>query len=165
MTMATNTEQERAGSRTLAGRLTWIATTAALLALTVWAVNAGGPGEGEQEHRGESTVENVEGSEFSRVILTAHAVGRIGLEVNLVEPISHPAGSFSVPYAALVYGADGTTWVYATDGSQLSFRRQVVEVATVVGDRAILTSGPAVGTEIAGVGSVELYGTEFEVGH
>ena len=38
-----------------------------------------------------------------------------------------------MPYAALVYGADGTTWVYATDGDPLRFRRQVVEVATVDG--------------------------------
>ena len=163
--MATNTKEQRASRRTVSGRLTWIVAIAAVLALTIWAVNAGGPGAGEPEHHSPSTVEAVEGSEFSRVALTAHGAERIGLELNRVEPASHPAGTLAVPYAALVYGADGTTWVYATDGRALRFRRQVVEVATVDGDRAILTRGPAVGTEIAGVGSVELYGTEFEVGH
>ncbi len=165
MTMATTTDERQPSSRTVAGRLTWVVAVAALLALTVWAVTAGGPPEGGPEHQSPSTVEAVDGSEFARVTLTAHGAQRIGLEVGRVEPAAHPAGTLAVPYAALVYGADGTTWVYAVDGDALSFRRQVVEVATVAEDRAILTSGPAVGAEIAGVGSAQLFGTEFEIGH
>lgn len=163
--MTTHTPRRQGSHGTRSGRLTWIVATTTVFVLTIWAMNAGGPQAAELGHHSPSSVEAVEGSELAKVSLTAHGAQRIGLTLRRVERVAHPAGTLAVPYAALVYGADGTTWVYATDGDALRFRRQVVEVATVTGDRAILSRGPAVGTEVAGLGSAELYGTEFEVGH
>lgn len=152
-------------SGTLSGRLAWFAAVAVLIGLTVWARSVEGHADTVHPHDGPATVEVVEGSEFARVTLSEQAAQRIGLEVHRVEPVTHPAGDVSVPYAALVYGPDGSAWVYATDGEPLSFRRQEITVATVDGDLAILAAGPEEGTEIAGLGSVQLYGTEYEVGH
>lgn len=163
--MATATGDRRADSRTVSAQLTWLLAVASVLALTVWAVTADRREEGGQKHPSPSTVTAVDGSDFALVSLTAHGAQRIGLETSRVEPAAHPAGTLAVPYSALVYGADGSTWVYATDGSALQFRRQVVEVATVAEDRAILVRGPEVGAEIVAVGVAELYGTEFEIGH
>lgn len=150
---------------TTSGRLFAIIAIAVLLALTTWAVTAGQDGEIDVGHPSQATVETIEGSDLSVVTVTSDGAEKIGLEVVRVEPADHRLGRLAVPYAAVVHGADGTTWVYASAGGALRFRREVVEVAAVAGPRAILAAGPGVGTAIAGIGSAELYGTEFEVGH
>ena len=147
------------------GRLAWVVAIVLLLALIGWARTAGPGAETEVEHLSPGTVEHVEGSEISVVILTAAGAEKIGLELAQVRRVSHAAGGLAVPYEALVHDADGTIWVYAADGDPLRFRRQPVEVAAVDGGQAILTSGPSVGATVAANGSAELYGTEFEVGH
>lgn len=163
--MEPNTAAARAWDRATPDRLAALLSLAALVALTLWAQNAGAPADLAEHPRSPSVVEAVEGSEFSRVTLTAQGAQRIGLRLARVRPAPGAATRLAVPYGAVVYGADGATWVYAIDGDPLRFRRQVVEVETVADGKAILSRGPAVGTEIAGVGSAELYGTEFEVGH
>ena len=136
-----------------------------LLALTAWAATAGQGSAIQVEQPPQATVASVEGSDLALVTLTSDGAEKLGLEVVRVEPADHQLGGLAVPYAAVVHGADGTTWVYASAGSVLRFRRQVVEVAAVEGPRAILTAGPSVGTDIASIGSAELYGAEFEIGH
>jgi hypothetical protein len=145
--------------------LAWVVAVVLLLALIGWARTAGHGGEAEVEHLSPGTVEHVEGSDISVVILTAAGAEKIGLELAQVRRVRHAAGRLAVPHGALVHDADGTIWVYATDGDPLRFRRQPVEVAAVDGEHAILTSGPGAGTTVAANGSAELYGTEFEVGH
>ena len=147
------------------GRLAWIVAIVVLLVLIGWARTTGHGAETEVEHLSPGTVEHVEGSEISVVILTAYGAEKIGLELAQVRRVSHAAGGLAVPYEALVHDADGTIWVYAADGDPLRFRRQPVEVTAVDGGQAILTSGPSVGATVAANGSAELYGTEFEVGH
>ena len=147
------------------GRLAWIVAIVVLLVLIGWARTTGHGAETEVEHLSPGTVEHVEGSEISVVILTADGAEKIGLELAQVRRVSHAAGGLAVPYEALVHDADGTIWVYAADGDPLRFRRQPVEVTAVDGGQAILTSGPSVGATVAANGSAELYGTEFEVGH
>jgi hypothetical protein len=174
MTMVSTSTHGSAG-RTTSGRATSDRTTSdrvsafvaivLLLALTGWATTAGPDEVVVAVHPSPGTVETVEGSEFSWVTLTAAGAEEIGLEVTGVERARHPAGRLAVPHAALVHGADGTIWVYAAADERLRFRRRVVEVAAVEGSRAILARGPLVGTLVAGLGSAELYGTEFEVGH
>jgi hypothetical protein len=152
-------------TRTPTGRWAAIVAIVALLVLTAWAATAGRTEQAQPAHRSPGTVEAVGDSEFSLITLTPGGAEKIGLDVIRVERTGHPAGRLVVPDSALVYGADGTTWVYASAGDPLRFRRQVVHVAAVDGPRAILSHGPAAGTAIASVGSAELYGTEFEVGH
>ena len=68
-----------------------------------------------------------------------------------------------VPYASVLYDAKGNTWVY-TNPEPNVFVRQPIRVETVVGNEALLTEGPPVGTAVVTVGGAELYGTEFGVG-
>jgi hypothetical protein len=137
-----------------------------LLVLVGWAGTAGSNGTPEVEHAVPGTVEHIEGSDAGIVVLTSEGAEKIGVQLGRIERHRHhPAGALAVPFSSLIYGADGTVWVYATAGDPLRFQRKRVKVAAVVGGRAILASGPAAGTNIAVVGGAELYGTEFEVGH
>jgi hypothetical protein len=43
------------------------------------------------------------------------------------------------------------------------FVRHAIDVLRIDGERAILSSGPPVGTPVVIVGSQELYGTEYAV--
>ena len=64
-----------------------------------------------------------------------------------------------VPYNAVHYDAKGAPWVYVNT-KPLTFERQRITVARVVGKLAVLSDGPAVGTPIVTVGASLLYGTE-----
>lgn len=68
-----------------------------------------------------------------------------------------------VPYSSVVYDLDGRTWVYVSP-EPLVFQREEVEVERIEGDFAILSSGPAVGTEVVMTGATELLGVESGVG-
>jgi hypothetical protein len=68
-----------------------------------------------------------------------------------------------VPYSALLYDLDGSTWIYVSP-EPLVFMRQPVTVDFIEGDRAILSDGPSVGTIVATVGVAELYGADTGVG-
>jgi hypothetical protein len=157
-------EQTDAGSATRRS-VAWLVAALALGALTIWAASAGSGAEPEASHDSPAVVEHVEGSDRAWVGMTEEAADRIGLEAVPVRLAPGSAGRLTVPYAGLVYGADGTTWVYAADDSGLRFRREVVIVHSARGARAVLLDGPRVGTVVAGRGSAELYGSEFEVGH
>ena len=120
-------------------------------------------------HDGEapSHIEHIDGTDLIRVTLTAKAVERIDLQTVEVFERMMPRSSTPstcVPYSALIYDAEGGTWVYTSDEAR-SFVREEVVVDYIEGDVAVLASGPAVGTIVASVGVAELYGTEFEVGH
>jgi hypothetical protein len=65
-----------------------------------------------------------------------------------------------VPYGAVLYDAKGEAWVYV-NGKPLTFERQRIVIERIVGDMAVLTEGPAVGTPIVTVGAALLYGSEI----
>jgi hypothetical protein len=65
-----------------------------------------------------------------------------------------------VPYSAVFYDAKGSAWVYVNT-SPLAFERQRIAVDRVVGDRAVLSEGPPVGTPVVTVGAALLYGAEI----
>ncbi len=68
----------------------------------------------------------------------------------------------AVPYAAVIYGLRGETWVY-TKPEPLVFVRQPITIDYIDGDQAILSEGPAAGTEVVTVAGAELYGAETGV--
>jgi hypothetical protein len=108
-------------------------------------------------------VQHLEGTNVDRVILTAAAVRRLGITTQPVQdaPVAGAARKV-IPYAALLYDADGSAWTY-TNAEPLVFVREPVTVESIQGDRVVLTSGPAAGTPVVTVGAIELYGTEFGV--
>lgn len=67
-----------------------------------------------------------------------------------------------VPYAAVLYGVNGETWVYSSP-EPLVYVRQPIAIDYVEGDLAMLSEGPEVGTAVVTVGAAELFGTETGV--
>jgi hypothetical protein len=68
-----------------------------------------------------------------------------------------------IPYSAVVYDADGSTWTYVNTAAR-TFVRQPITVRVIDRGTAILTSGPAVGTAVVTVGAPELLGAEYDIG-
>jgi hypothetical protein len=66
----------------------------------------------------------------------------------------------NVPYSAVYYDGKGTPWVYVNT-KPLTYERQRIGVDRVVGDLAVLSEGPPVGTPIVTVGASLLFGTEI----
>ncbi len=97
----------------------------------------------------------VEGSDLPQVVIDDRAESRIGLEMA-------PAGA-TIPYAALIYGADGTTYVY-TQPKEHTYQRTAVQVADIAGDQVRLDSGPSAGEQVVTVGSAQLFGVEQGIG-
>jgi hypothetical protein len=106
-------------------------------------------------------VEHVEGSDLSRVTLTARAAERLDIKTALVSEVQRHK---VVPYGAVLYDAHGDTWVY-TSPEPLIFVRHRIVVDRIAGDVAVLSDGPPVGTTVVTVGGAELFGAEFEIGH
>ncbi len=67
-----------------------------------------------------------------------------------------------VPYAAVLYGVNGETWVY-TNPEPLVFVREAIAIDYIEGDQAFLSEGPQAGTAVVTVGGAELFGTETGV--
>jgi hypothetical protein len=113
-----------------------------------------------------ATLEHIEGSELTRVRLTESAAKRLDIQTGPVRraPAAGGEGATAIPYAAIIYDAEGETWVY-TEAEPLVFVRAPIEVAQIEGSEAVLSDGPPPGTSVVNVGAAELYGTEFEVGH
>lgn len=103
-------------------------------------------------------VEAVPGSDLSRVVLTAQAAKRLDIQTARVRRAG--AGRTVIPYASVLYDPNGATWTY-TSPKPLSFIRHDVTVDRIEGQRAILSSGPPVGTAVVTVGATELWGVEY----
>ena len=141
----------------------WVAAVLLLAVLPV----AGCQGEGEEELAADepAMVEPVEGSDdLFQITLTADAAERIDLQTAVVRTEGAGAAERTiVPYSAIVYETDGETWVY-TSTEELSFVREHIVVKEIEGDRAVLSEGPAAGTEVVTVGVAELFGAEHGIG-
>lgn len=133
------------------------------LVVGLLALSACGPAKTPIEKVAPSTVEKVEGSEFSRVTLTEKAAKRIDIQTAAVQTMKVNGSSFKViPYAAVMYGLEGQAWTY-TNPEPLVFVRQVIVIDHIEGDLAILSEGPEVGTLVVIVGAPLLYGAEVGV--
>ena len=108
-----------------------------------------------------SHVEEVKGAsdDLKRVTFTQEGAARTGLET---APVRKDGRVSVLPYAALIYDADGGTWVYTNPG-KLTYLRQEVKVDHIDGDRVVLEAGPAVGTRVVTTGAAEVYGAELEI--
>jgi hypothetical protein len=108
-------------------------------------------------------VEPIEGSDRSRVILTDESAQRVGIQTEAIAAAdSGAAGSLLIPLTAVLYDKDGKTWAY-TNPEALTFVPVELVIAAVNGDRAVLSSGPPVGTQVVTVGGAELLGAEYGV--
>jgi hypothetical protein len=110
-------------------------------------------------------VESIHGSNLARVILSARAAQRIGIRTAVVGRAAARHGGrreLSIPYAAVLYDAQGRTFAYASS-SRLTYVRRPIAVERITGRVAILSGGPPPGTSVVTVGAAELLGTEYGV--
>jgi hypothetical protein len=106
-----------------------------------------------------ASVEEIEGSDLLRVVLTEDAARRIGLDT---VPTTGRGGRTVVPESAIWVDVNGDEWVY-TNPEALVFVRAQVVVTRYDDGVAYLSDGPAPGTEVASVGVAELIGSEFGI--
>ena len=99
-------------------------------------------------------------SGLKSLTLSARAAERLGIQMAEVED---RGAEIIVPYASLIYDAQGATWVYV-ETEPLSFARASIAVESIEGEEAVITDGPTAGTRVVIVGAAELYGAETGVG-
>jgi Cu/Ag efflux pump CusA len=105
----------------------------------------------------------VKGTDLLQVSLTAEAEQRLGLATDKVRAVADaPAGTSTVPYAAVIYDSLGATWTY-TNSRPHTYVRAPITVDRIEGDLALLTAGPEVGTAVVVVGAPELLGAEMQI--
>jgi len=121
--------------------------------------------EGEADQSEPAYVEPIEGSSLSRIVVSEQAAKRIGLATAPVaDDASNGAPRKVIPYAAVIYSPNGETWAYTSPEPRV-FVREAIGIERIEGDKAILTEGPAAGTEVVTVGAAELLGAESGLGH
>jgi hypothetical protein len=99
------------------------------------------------------------GKDLKQVTFTKEGADRTGLKTGQVR---QNGGQTVLPYAALIYDAEGKTYVY-TSPKPLTYLREEVEVENIDGNRVHVSKGPAAGTEVVTTGAAEVYGTELEI--
>jgi hypothetical protein len=113
---------------------------------------------------GPSRIVPVKGSALPQVVLTPQAARRIGIETARVRTAAthHVRDPRVIPYAAIVYDAEGHAYAY-TSPRPFTFVRTPIRVIRSVGPVAIVTGGPRPGTPVVTVGAQELLGVEYGV--
>ena len=103
-----------------------------------------------------------DGSHPARVTLSEQAERRLGVETAAVERASATSGAgarLTMPYAAVVYDANGKAWAF-TAVSPRTYQRAPLGIVSVHDEVVILRKGPTAGTEVVTVGAAELVGAE-----
>ena len=136
----------------------WILVLFALAAMGLLA--ACGRVEAETAKVEPAKIEPTGDEGFNKVTLTEKAAQRLGIAT---ETVGQMGQGTTVPYAALVYGLNGETWVYVSP-SPLTYVRQAVTVDHIEDGMVVLADGPAVGAEVVTVAVAELYGADTGVG-
>lgn len=132
--------------------LTTVTVASALLGL-------GGCADGASEEAADEpyAIESTDG-DGTRIRLEHEAVEQLGISTTL---LAAPANGLDMlPYAALLYGPDGATYVYTSPADD-TFDRHSVTVDHVEGGTVYLSEGPAEGTPVVTQGGAELTGMEF----
>lgn len=143
-----------------------IAVVIVLPGASYWVASAGSS-QGDMSSESDSRaarVEPVSGNSMPRVVLTAPAAERIGIQTAPVRATSKSASMGGaqrtvIPYSAVIYDVNGDTWVY-TSVEPLVFVRHRVGIDHIDGDDAVLLDGPPPGTMTVTVGAAELFGAE-----
>ena len=107
-------------------------------------------------------LEPIAGTDVNNVILTADAAKRLDLQTMAVRQEEIKGTQrIVIPYAAVLYEANGNTWVYV-NVKPLTFVRQAIVIDYIDSDQAILSKGPAADAVVVTVGAAELFGAESE---
>ncbi len=88
--------------------------------------------------------------------LTEESLLRLGLETGTVQ---RSRGGLTMPYAAVVYDAEGESWAFV-ELEPGTYQRQPIAITEVEGDTVRLSEGPEPGTAVVTVAAAELVGVE-----
>ena len=116
------------------------------------------------EETSPAVIKPVAGSQIPQLQLTERAVQRLGIVTQPVRPTgaaAQPAHEV-IPYSAVVYDHDGSTWTYVNTAAR-TYERKPITVTDIEGQVALLSAGPAAGTPVVTVGAAELLGTEYNI--
>ena len=135
-------------SRKLRYFLIFLATTMAIMLSDVTLLDEGTPLTGDIDPHG-------------RITLTEIMSQRLGIQTTPIRK-AEVGGRMqkAVPYAAVLYGPNGETWLY-TVPALLVIVRQPVAIGDIEGDMGVLLDGPPLGTEVVTAGAAELFGVEL----
>jgi hypothetical protein len=114
-----------------------------------------------------AVVTDIPGSVVKQLQLTEQAIHRLGITTAAVRTGQATAdgqrGTYKlIPYSAVVYDNDGSTWAFVNTGPR-TFVRQRITVGAIQGNTAVLAAGPAAGAAVVTVGAPELLGTEYDI--
>ncbi|MFC5994851.1 hypothetical protein ACFQE5_11590 [Pseudonocardia hispaniensis] len=137
----------------------WIAAAAVVVGAALPLAACGQSGATTAKAPAPATIEPVGDTGVKRITLTDKAVERLAIETF---PVAVHDGRLVMPYAALLYLPDGTTFTY-TNPEGNSYVRAPVTVENIRGDQAVLSSGPPTGTLVVTAGGTELWGAEFGI--
>jgi hypothetical protein len=146
----------RKPARTERARLLLVAVTLGALVLT--ACNSPAAATKSSDDPSGVVLDVDEATGIARIDFTggARSAERLGIE-------TAPAGQLTVPYAAVIYTAEGKTLVYSSP-EPLVFVQYPITIERIDEDTAVLSAGPPAGTPVVTVGAAELAGIEFGVG-
>lgn len=139
----------------------WVFTTTVVGMLAIIPLAGCEKTEPESHAVHPATLEPVGNTGLTRITLTQQAADRLGVQMAV---IAEQDGKLVAPYSALLYDADGGTWVYV-NLQGLAFKREGVVVDRIDGETMYLSKGPSAGSKVASTGAAELFGAEFEIGH
>jgi NADPH-dependent 2,4-dienoyl-CoA reductase/sulfur reductase-like enzyme len=143
----------------------WIAAAVLVAGAVAYAVHQRTDGSSQASTPAEvpALVEQVDGTDVARITLSAAAIERLDLQtVSAREVLVSGRQRTVVPYGAVLYDANGDTWLYASPKPR-TFTRQGITVDSIDGSRAVLSAGPAAGTQVVIVGTQELWGAELGI--
>jgi hypothetical protein len=106
-------------------------------------------------------VETTDESQPAKIILSERAEQRLGIRTVAVRAVTDAQGkpALVVPYAAVVYDADGKSWAFSSPAVR-TYIRVPIRISSIKGDVVQLSSGPKPGTQVVVVGAPELVGAE-----
>lgn len=141
--------------------------TIGLTAVAVAVVLAGCGTPQAPEEASPATVRPVAGSPIPQVQLTDQAIRRLGIATQPVRTATVTVAGRRgpekvIPYSAVIYDNDGSTWSYVNTAPR-TFTRERITVLVIRGNVAILGRGPAAGSPVVTVGAPELLGTEYNI--
>lgn len=93
------------------------------------------------------------------VHLSAEARQRLDIRTTAV---AANGGALVLPYGAVVYEPDGSSWAYV-EIEERTYQRQPLTIASIRGEQVTLSSGPAAGTPVVSQGAAELVGVEARI--
>ena len=133
-----------------------------ILTIASLQLSACAPAAAPEEEVKSVRLEPIAGTDLNNVILTADAAKRLDIKmVTVHEEEINGVRQIVIPYDAVLYEANGNTWVYVNI-EPLTFVRQAIVIDHIAGDQAFLSEGPAPESAVVTLGAAELFGSESE---